>query len=275
MPSNRYLENAKKSDKTYDLKKEIVAPEIRKKIDTAIERAAIASLGILSKHLKEEGLTSIGKSTNTNKNNFIRSLNEGVRGNLFEQALTGIQNQGTWSDNPDPQAPFDFIGPFNDNLGKLFPQIKDIKYKDAKATLQGASKENMAKKIGNQAIRGADPSSILTGVYGQIYEDLKKSGGSKAWGAVNAADLPKTKNAINNKRKEIQEKYSHIFRLEQRDLPKSQAYTISLVDREKYAKGGYAKDTVPAMLTPGEFVINKEAAAKIGSAQLKQNEQSR
>jgi TP901 family phage tail tape measure protein len=35
----------------------------------------------------------------------------------------------------------------------------------------------------------------------------------------------------------------------------------------KYAKGGNV-DTVPAMLTPGEFVINKKAAKKIGSSQL-------
>ena len=34
------------------------------------------------------------------------------------------------------------------------------------------------------------------------------------------------------------------------------------------AKGGYSTDTVPALLTPGEFVINKQAASKIGSAQL-------
>lgn len=38
----------------------------------------------------------------------------------------------------------------------------------------------------------------------------------------------------------------------------------------KFATGGHASgtDTVPAMLTPGEFVINKNAASKLGSAAL-------
>lgn len=35
-----------------------------------------------------------------------------------------------------------------------------------------------------------------------------------------------------------------------------------------YASGGSIQDTVPALLTPGEFVINKKAAQKIGSAKL-------
>ena len=38
---------------------------------------------------------------------------------------------------------------------------------------------------------------------------------------------------------------------------------------QKLAKGGSVEDTVPALLTPGEFVINKKAAQKIGYGQLK------
>jgi TP901 family phage tail tape measure protein len=37
---------------------------------------------------------------------------------------------------------------------------------------------------------------------------------------------------------------------------------------EKFAKGGSPKDTVPALLTPGEFVVNKDAAQKIGYSNL-------
>ncbi len=36
----------------------------------------------------------------------------------------------------------------------------------------------------------------------------------------------------------------------------------------KFANGGSVKDTVPALLTPGEFVIQKDAAQKLGSATL-------
>jgi TP901 family phage tail tape measure protein len=37
---------------------------------------------------------------------------------------------------------------------------------------------------------------------------------------------------------------------------------------QKFARGGSPKDTVPALLTPGEFVINKKAAARLGSSKL-------
>jgi hypothetical protein len=39
---------------------------------------------------------------------------------------------------------------------------------------------------------------------------------------------------------------------------------------EKFGRGGSPEDTVPALLTPGEFVINKKAASRIGSAKLHQ-----
>jgi TP901 family phage tail tape measure protein len=38
--------------------------------------------------------------------------------------------------------------------------------------------------------------------------------------------------------------------------------------KRKFAQGGRSTDTVPAMLTPGEFVLNKNAAASIGGANL-------
>jgi hypothetical protein len=37
---------------------------------------------------------------------------------------------------------------------------------------------------------------------------------------------------------------------------------------QKFAKGGSPSDTVPALLTPGEFVVNAKAAASIGKANL-------
>ena len=37
---------------------------------------------------------------------------------------------------------------------------------------------------------------------------------------------------------------------------------------QQYATGGSVQDTVPALLTPGEFVINKKAASSLGSSRL-------
>jgi TP901 family phage tail tape measure protein len=39
-------------------------------------------------------------------------------------------------------------------------------------------------------------------------------------------------------------------------------------DTKRFAMGGKNEDTVPALLTPGEFVINKKAASRIGEQQL-------
>jgi hypothetical protein len=39
---------------------------------------------------------------------------------------------------------------------------------------------------------------------------------------------------------------------------------------QRLAKGGSVEDTVPALLTPGEFVVNKQAAQKIGYSKLHQ-----
>ena len=45
---------------------------------------------------------------------------------------------------------------------------------------------------------------------------------------------------------------------------------LSFDDEKGYARGGRASgsDTVPALLTPGEFVINRESASRIGLANL-------
>jgi hypothetical protein len=44
--------------------------------------------------------------------------------------------------------------------------------------------------------------------------------------------------------------------------------------RKPFAAGGSVEDTVPALLTPGEFVINKKAAQKIGYAKLSRMNQA-
>ena len=43
-----------------------------------------------------------------------------------------------------------------------------------------------------------------------------------------------------------------------------------VVTTGRFANGGSVEDTVPALLTPGEFVINKKAASRIGSSKLHQ-----
>ena len=49
---------------------------------------------------------------------------------------------------------------------------------------------------------------------------------------------------------------------------KQQAKMAKMEERAGFAKGGAATDTIPALLTPGEFVFNAKAAKSIGHANL-------
>jgi|LakMenEpi03Aug12_release.lakeMendotaPanAssembly.Ray.scaffolds.fasta_scaffold01292_7 TP901 family phage tail tape measure protein len=59
-----------------------------------------------------------------------------------------------------------------------------------------------------------------------------------------------------------------VIRMDQSMNSGSLAANYFAASASKFAKGGSAQDTVPALLTPGEFVINKKAAQKIGYSQL-------
>jgi TP901 family phage tail tape measure protein len=83
---------------------------------------------------------------------FIKGLNEGVLGNLFEQVLSSVANLGTFTDPANPQAPFDFTSGLGGSLGNIYKALKGVNYVDAKANLAAGRKEVAAKKIANQIL---------------------------------------------------------------------------------------------------------------------------
>tara|TARA_Y100001938_G_scaffold116092_1_gene159860 strand:- start:53383 stop:60459 length:7077 start_codon:yes stop_codon:yes gene_type:complete len=90
-----------------------------------------------------------------------------------------------------------------------------------------------------------------------LYGKLAKS--VKAGDAKPAADLPNAK--------AVASKYAQSLNTPMwRDLA-SKKYIKSVSKVSKFAQGGNV-DSVPALLTPGEFVINKKAASSIGQANL-------
>ena len=90
-----------------------------------------------------------------------------------------------------------------------------------------------------------------------LYGTLAKS--VKAGDAKPAADLPNAK--------AVASKYAQSLNTPMwRDLA-SKKYIKSVSKVPKFAQGGNV-DSVPALLTPGEFVINKKAASTIGQANL-------
>ena len=59
---------------------------------------------------------------------------------------------------------------------------------------------------------------------------------------------------------------AEIEKNEQKNLRRSKNYFGGTIRR--FATGGSSEDTVPALLTPGEFVVNKKAAKSLGAAKL-------
>ena len=72
-----------------------------------------------------------------------------------------------------------------------------------------------------------------------------------------------------NAKKQVKAAPASAVAAQQKRRAKQAAKMAKMREKAGFAKGGPApSDTVPAMLTPGEFVINKKAAARIGAANL-------
>lgn len=142
----------------------------------------------------------------------------------------------------------------------------------AKARVQGAELENrIASEIDNSA-RG----SIL----GQIFESVSRNviGGAASEEGATFDFEPRNRDAaadfgllgINN---DAIRQFSFIDAKANADSRKS----ISIAEKgiralgvRRLAQGGAISDTVPALLTPGEFVINRSSAQRLGRTRLEQ-----
>jgi hypothetical protein len=142
--------------KSYNLIKDPLNKEDFQYFDEAINKGLVSSVNSASKALSKVLNVPSPAVPKSQVDNFSRGLNDAARGNLFETILTSMLNQGEWEANPDPQRPFDFMGGVglkSSSGGLLFPSISSLNYVDAKASMEAASKENMAKKIANQLFR--------------------------------------------------------------------------------------------------------------------------
>jgi hypothetical protein len=94
--------------------------------------------------------------------NFLSTLNDSVKGGIFESILNTIKNSGIYQvaqSSSDRNEFFDF----RDGLGeasKWFPSLKDIAFVDAKKSLDAARPGSIARKIGNEALREAGSMSL-------------------------------------------------------------------------------------------------------------------
>lgn len=226
---------------------------------------------------------------------FAKTLNTAASGVLFEGVVSAIASGGDMSKvNTDTSRSFDFVGPIG-QASKLFSDgellnTDNFWYKDAKNT--GFKLSNLRTKIWNQALSEnsggtatvSQQSSKFSPEINELFKSVKNNANiSKAiaeFGGLtkNQLDFLKFKRGNNTDR------YRNIFQQEFgeyigiQDVKKGGSPSqIILIKKyydewlasqgvQEFAKGGMPKgsDTVPAMLTPGEFVVNKAAAQKIG-----------
>jgi len=175
-----------------------------------------------------KALAGIDLSPSASKNIFESANPKGILGSLFEGVLLAVNNNGLFDSTLDPGRPFDFSSGFNKGLGKRYQLLKNISYIDAKSSSKAANIPSMRKKVINQL-------NLEHGNKKGKKKDTKKKRGKVA------GKKPLTPAAVKRK-----------ARLYGTPLQKTPPVGL--------AGGG----GVPASLTRGEFVFNKDAAKRLG-----------
>ena len=229
----------------FPLHKGFIEPETSERFEQEAEKRLVKDLQHLSAFFGPP--SKGGKSFSlkkTNAQNIVAQSNfDGALGAMFEAftaALTGNFTLG------DAKKSWDFpqLGAQKAQFEKLYGDIPaggPGQVGDTKVRYHSGS-EQFGTKVMNSMLR--DPKLIETGgaqarMAGRDAPGLakgKRLGGS-GWSRTADPDL-------------------------QRRLGIGRGKIVGA------ATGGYATDTVPAMLTPGEFVINKDSASKIGLGNL-------
>ena len=161
-------------------------------------------------------------------------LPAGFKGAYFESVVDAFQGRPIGQEASESKRPFDFTSGIK-KIGTLFNVLSDsgIKYIDAKISGgENISKAEYTKKIINQ-----------------IADDLINDPGYIS--------------KINNRNQELKTKLN-----ETKAKRKNSGLNKTKAERKNSGGSISGTDTVPALLTPGEFVVNKGAAQKIGYSNL-------
>lgn len=172
--------------------------------------------------------------------NFVRAINTSVFGRLYETVIESISNSGKFSGS-DPNRPFDAEGGLPSGLKDNFSGLP-AKFIDLKSSEEAAGEKGLKGKVVQQIKRELIQDGILNADYpGKAQADKKRSD-----------QEVKTQRERDKK------------------AEKSQGFDATVGRRRGFNKGGgiSGKDTVPALLTPGEFVFSKEASQSIGYGNL-------
>jgi len=223
------------SNKNFKVARQGLNAKTSEKFYSTLSREAAQGVSVAAAGLSSDlGLGSI-TVPETSKNLLADSIRKSgsMMGKVFEDVVNVMDGRGKFSPSP-PGAPFDFKGGLQGALKDNYDKLPST-FVDAKTSYTEASAGEAQKKIINE----------LAQTYQQTptYANNKKG----------------------DKKGETQKQAAARMQREQ----KGQARLAKLRAKAGYNMGGAApSDTVPALLTPGEFVINKSAASKIGKANL-------
>jgi len=194
---------------------------------------------------------SLGIQGEKNIATALRSANiDQVLGNLFEVVLSNAGAPFGMPDTDPPNAPFDFPSGLGD-MAKKFGLQQGIET-EAKSFFSGDNLATINKKIQNQLIN--ESIDELRAIYRQNLTGSKEISLDEAKKAFGSTRLNK----------------DDVTRLaEERGLDFTGLGGGKYTLNKKNAGGGISgSDTVPALLTPGEFVMNKSASQSIGYTNL-------
>jgi len=235
-PVSKYYKSS-----SFNIAKSGLNKETSDKFKMSLEDGLVAGINTSTASLANDLGTPNAKIDKSQTSNFIKSINTSIFGRLFETTMDSISRSGQYAtpDN-DSDRPFDAPNGLPASLKDNFSGLPD-QYIDYKASLEAASDANMKGKIVGQIKRELIQDGILNEEYPRKEFRDKERASSQA----------KT------------EKKKRANQVAGRGFP------------AKRANGGPApSDTVPALLTPGEFVFNASAAKSIGYANLnKMNKQ--
>jgi hypothetical protein len=160
--------------------------------------------------------------------NFIKSINPSQRGLVFEGLLDNLIGEPFDTRPQDPNRPFDFLNGMG-QMSRHYKTLADLKYVDAKKSLTQSQPAKNKQKVANQL-------GLLN--VGNVLREMKH--GKK----VGAQEQKKMKG------------------------PKGSGGTGFKMPKGIPMNAGGVVDNVPAMLTPGEYVMSKASAQKIGYGTL-------
>ncbi len=193
-----------------------------------------------------------------------------IAGKMFEGLLAYTSNyfgEGTDSSQGGWDFPKTMLDPQKSGLEKLFGPLDRNKDYDAKLSANPKTLKSLIEKAINSNYVSLDPFKSREEPAG--IDDNKLSTAAQKQARINS--LKNIVDEANFKLKDSPEDQDKIIKLLKGRINRLGSSMLSK-NTKKAASGGSisGEDTVPALLTPGEFVINKKAASSIGLGRLNQ-----